>query len=237
MSASCQKRTFGSQSGWSKNNQLGRSHQLHLPKLVRGVKFADYIEVKTRSAAKITRGQEKIVPANGRLKIIGSGSLVIVLALGISYYVERPKYRFEQMAAEVGEGMPGARLISSFKSANLASPVSWFWPATTTWDFALPDPQLLDRFYTYTLFYGQVEPDILLVDVYCEDQTVDIYSLDQPESASPALDPSGAPVTAPSGDTYRLFDTRLVPPATWLPAFCDTDWTTERNAVRTEALQ
>ena len=204
---------------------------------VRGVKFTDCIEVKTQSAANITRRREKIVRANGLLKIIGSGSLIIALALGISYYVERPKYRFEQMAAEVGEGMPGARLIGSFDSVSIASPVSWFWPATTTWDFALPDPQLLDRFYTYTLFYGQVEPDILLVDVYCEDQTVDIYSLNQPESASPARDPNGAPVTAPSGDTFRLFDTELVPPAAWLPAFCDTDWTTEREAVRTEVRQ
>ncbi len=175
------------------------------------------------------------MPASGPLKIISGGLVAITIALGISYLLERPKYDFEKMAAEVGENMPGARLISSFKSVDLASPVSWFWPATTTWDFALPDPILPDRFYSYSLFYGQDEPDILLVDVYCEEQTVDIYSLDQLEGASPALDPFGVPVTAPSGDTYRLFDTELEPPADWLTAFCDTDWTTERNAVRVEA--
>jgi hypothetical protein len=41
----------------------------------------------------------------------------------------------------------------------------------------------------------------------------------------------GEPVVAPNGKTYRRAKTQLPFPPEWLHAFCDTDWTAEREAV------
>lgn len=151
--------------------------------------------------------------------------------LGISYWTELPKYRFEQAAIEVRKRLAGSRLISSFKSADLASPISWFWPATTTWNFAVPDRLMGDRFYTITLVYGEKEPIVYLVDADCKDHEFTWYDLDEPASALPARDLFGEPVLAPSGETYRRSKWQLDPPPGWMQEFCDTDWTVERKAA------
>jgi hypothetical protein len=165
-------------------------------------------------------------------KIAGGWSAGIAIALSLSYYAEWPKYRFERLAAETGQRIPGARLIGSMKSADFASPISWFWPATTTWNFARPDPLMRDRFYTLTLIYDEKEsPIIFLVDADCEARKEVLYDLDQPESAFPARNLWGEPVSAPNGKTYRQLKTNIAPPPEWLHAFCDTDWTTERKAA------
>jgi len=105
------------------------------------------------------------------LAILGASSIVIGVVLGVSYYLELPKYRFEQAAIETAKELPGARLLTSFKSGDLISPISWFWPATTTWNFAVPDPQLQGRFHAFTLIYGEKDPIVYLVDADCKDKS------------------------------------------------------------------
>lgn len=165
------------------------------------------------------------------LKNPGAWALGIAIVLGLSYCSELPKYRFQQDAAETGRIIPGARLVNSFQSADLASPVSWFWPATTTWNFAWPDLLTQDRFYAVTLVYGEDDPLVLLVDADCKNGEVELYDLDQPENALPARTIRGEPVVAPNGKTYRHVDTEQQFPASWVRAFCDTDWTTEKDAA------
>jgi hypothetical protein len=166
----------------------------------------------------------------GNLKIVGGVSAVIAFLLMQSYCSEWPKYRFERVAAETGREIPGARLISSFKSGDLASPVSWFWPATTNWTFAVPDQLTSRRFYTMTMVYNE-EPFVFMVDADCEDHKLIWYDLDEPESAFPARD-FGDPVVAPNGKTYRrMKETNTRDPPQWLHAFCETDWTAEKKAV------
>jgi hypothetical protein len=165
------------------------------------------------------------------LQIISAWFAVIAVVLGISYWTELPKYRFEQAAIEVGKQLPGSRLISSFKSGDLVSPVSWFWPATTTWNFAVPDRVMGDRFYTITLVYGEKEPIVYLVDADCKDHEFTWYDIDEPASALPARDLFGEPVLAPSGETYRRSKSQLDPPPGWMRELCDTDWTVDRKAA------
>ena len=96
----------------------------------------------------------------------------------------------------------------------------------------MPDPLMDGRFYTFAIVYGEEEPTGFLIDADCQDRTVVWYALDQPESAFPALDIFGEPAVAPNGKTYRRFNTKLLAPPEWLHAFCETDWTIERNAAR-----
>jgi hypothetical protein len=167
------------------------------------------------------------------LQIIGAWFAVIGVVLGLSYWSEFPKYRFEKTAIEVGKQLPGSRLISSFKSGDLASPVSWFWPATTTWTFAMPD-RMGGRFYTITLVYSEKEAIVHLIDADCKNHEVTWYDLDKPASAFPARDIFGEPVLAPSGETYRRSKSQHPPPPGWMHEFCDTDWTVERREVASQ---
>lgn len=169
--------------------------------------------------------------ARRAFKIASGWSAGIAIALGLSYCAEWPKYRFEQLAAETGHSIPGARLIGSTQTADFASPISWFWPATTTWNFARPDPLMRNRFYTVTLIYNEESPIVFLVDADCEARKEVLYDLDEPESAFPARDMWGEPVAAPNGKTYRRLNTNTALPLKWLHAFCDTDWTIERKAA------
>jgi hypothetical protein len=61
--------------------------------------------------------------ASRAFKIASGWSAGIAIALGLSYCAEWPKYRFEQLAAETGDSIPGARLIGSTKTADFASPI------------------------------------------------------------------------------------------------------------------
>ena len=162
---------------------------------------------------------------------LGASALGIAIVLGLSYSAELPKYRFQADAAETGRIIPGAKLVSSVQSTELASPVSWFWPATTTWNYAWPDTAKQNRFYAASLVYGEDDPVVLLVDADCKTGTVDLYDLDEPDSALPALTVGGEPVVAPNGKTYRRTNAEHAFPATWMESFCDADWTAEKASV------
>ena len=194
------------------------------------VPIADYIKRRRGDASSII---SKVPLGYMRsLQIIGAWSAIIAIVFGGSYWAEHPKYHFERVAIEVGKQMPGSRVISSFKSGDLASPVSWFWPATTTWNFAVPDRVTGDRFYIITMVYGEKEAIVHLVDANCEDRDLTWYDLNEPASAFPARDIFGEPVLAPSGQTYRLSKSQLSPPPPgWMHEFCDTDWAVERKAA------
>jgi hypothetical protein len=165
------------------------------------------------------------------IKTGGAWVAVIAVVMGTSYCSEAPKYSFARAAAETGRQIPGARLIGSMKSGDLTSPLSWFWPATTTWNFASPDPQMRGRFYLISLQYGEKEPDVWLLDVDCDARNAEWYDLDEPDTALPARNIWGEPVVAPNGKTYRRSNVNMALPKTWLHAFCDTKWTAERKAT------
>jgi hypothetical protein len=165
------------------------------------------------------------------LRIVSGWSVVVLGVLAVSYCSELPKHRFEDRTAESTSAVPGARVIGSKMRRSILSPVSWLWPARTETTFALPDPRVADRFYTMTLAYGEKQPAILLVDADCQTHTLTFSGPDEPQSAEPARDLFGAPVVAANGKTYRRLS--IVPdiPATWIADFCDTNWSSEREAV------
>jgi hypothetical protein len=172
---------------------------------------------------------QSIAPSKS-LKTYGSAALVIALLSGLSYCSEWPKYRFEDDARLAGTKLPGARLLGSFKTADLASPVSWFWPATTTWNYAMPDPLINGRFVLVTLVYDH-DPIIFMVDVDCKARTVTWYDQDEPDNAVPAQDTWGRDVKAPNGKTYRLWKSNYPLPGDEMHTLCDTDWTREKRVV------
>ena len=165
------------------------------------------------------------------LKLACGVALVIAAVLVVSYLSELPRYRFEQVAAELGHRLPEARPISAIKTGHLASPISWFWPAKTVWTFALPDAVVSDRFYIITLMYEEDQPTTRLVDVDCNNRKMIWYDSEEPDTAFPARDLWGQPVLAPNRKTYRRL--RIQPPARpeLMQAFCETDWTAEMKAL------
>lgn len=165
------------------------------------------------------------------LKIAGGWIIGIAVILGWSYWSERPKYNFERMATEVGSNLPGARLIGHSMVVDPASPITWFWPPTTTYNYAMPDPIVGDRFYVMSLVYELKDPSIWLVDPDCKDHTETLYDLDEPDTAFPARDLWGEPVVAPNGKTYRQMKNAIPLPKEWVKAMCDTDWTAEKKAI------
>ena len=166
------------------------------------------------------------------VKNIGMLAGAVAILATLSYCSERPKYHFEKVAAEVGKEIPGARLIDSFQSGDLASPVSWIWSATTTWVYAVPDPLMKNRFLIATLVYGEKDLMPLLEDIDCTSGKSTLYSGENvDETMPPARDIWGDPVKAANGKTFREFTSNIEPTKKRLNAFCHTDWTTERAAV------
>ncbi|MGO8868847.1 MAG: hypothetical protein ACLQME_20350 [Alphaproteobacteria bacterium] len=167
-------------------------------------------------------------------KIIGGCSLVIVVALGLDYCDELPKYHFDRVTSQTEKEIPGARLIKSFKTWDFDSPLTWFWPPTIQRNYAIPF--LVDEhlFVLFTLNYEE-SPTEILIDTHCKSRTVDLYSLNAPASAFPARDWSGRPVVANDGRTYRLAERNAsllkILDEAEVHALCDTDWTAERNAL------
>ncbi len=165
------------------------------------------------------------------LKIAGGWIIGIAIVLGWSYFSERGKYNFERIATEVGSNLPGARLIDHSKIVDPTSPITWFWPPTTTWNYAMPDPIYRDRFIVMSLVYELKDPGIWLVDADCKAHTTTLYDLDEPETAFPARDLFGEPIVAPNGKTYRQMKNAIPLPAGWIKTMCDTDWSAEKKAV------
>jgi len=167
-----------------------------------------------------------------RLETVGRLLLAIAVVFGVSYCAEFPKYQFEKDGFQAATEMPGARLIITRKSGDLASPVSWVWPATTLWTYAIPDPLMRDRFILVMLIYGE-KTTSFLIDADCKQRTIiNWYALDQPTTANPAIGVFGEPVETRDGRIYRVFHPKTSLPANDLHALCDTDWTAERKAVQ-----
>jgi hypothetical protein len=165
------------------------------------------------------------------VKIVAAWVVVLGFVFGGSYLEEAPKYHFERLAMDVGRSVAGARLLSTTQPLELTSPISWFWPAATTVNFATPDPMMQDRFYLLSFVYERHEPDVHLLDADCEARKGEWYDLDEPETAPPARDVLGEPVVARGGKTFRRLRTQIPFPPQWIRAFCDTDWTSERKAA------
>jgi hypothetical protein len=165
------------------------------------------------------------------LKIAGGWIIGIAVVLGWSYFSERPRYNFDRIATEAGSNLPGARLIDHSRVIDPTSPITWFWPPTTTYNYAMPDPIMRDRFYVMNLVYELKDPGVWLADLDCKGRTATLYDLDESETAFPARNLWGEPVVAPNGKTYRLMKNAISIPAGWLRTLCDTNWSTERKAV------
>jgi hypothetical protein len=129
------------------------------------------------------------------------------------------------------------RLIGRSKVVDPASPITWFWPPTTTWNYAMPDPIMRDRFIVMSLVYELKDPGVWLVDVDCNARTETLYDLDEPETAFPARNLWGEPVVAPNGKTYRRMKTAIPLPKDWLKTMCETDWTPEKKAIAAAQLR
>lgn len=166
-----------------------------------------------------------------QLKTVAIVAGAISVLLSLSYCEEMPKYQFEKVAVAVGEQLPGARLIQSFKSGDLASPVSWLRPATTTWVYAIPDAHLKNRFTTIALTYDAQVPSVFLNDVDCIRRTRTVYSDSEDDAAEPALDSAGNLVVSPEGKTYRVFQSNVSSTSIQMTAFCESDWSVERMAI------
>jgi hypothetical protein len=174
--------------------------------------------------------------ASRLFRAVGGWSAGIAIVLGMSFCSEWPKYRFEQAATEIGARFPGSRLILSLTSIGITSPISWLRPAKTTLNFAIPDPLMEARFVTLTIVYEEDHPIVFLWDADCEDHTAILYGLNEPESAFPAIDAFGEPVVAPNQQIFRQRKGQLPAPPEFLHAFCDTDWTAERDGIRAARL-
>jgi hypothetical protein len=171
------------------------------------------------------------------LKIAGGWIAGIGIVLGWSYWSERPKYNFEQIATEAGSSLPGVRLIGHSRLVDPTSPVTWFWPPTTTYNYAMPDPIVGGRFYVMSLVYELKDPGVWLVDADCNGHTETLYDLDEPETQFPARDLWGEPVVAPNGKTYRRMKSAIPLPAAWLKTMCETDWSAERKEAAAARLK
>ena len=169
------------------------------------------------------------------LKTLGGALAAIVTLTLMSYCSEWPKYNFERQIAEAVRSLPGARVIEKQSVTDVTSPIEWFWPPVTRWTFAVPDPLMRDRFFTTTAIYEERDPITQLVDVDCESRTAIRYDPDEPDSALPARTLWGDPVVASNGKVYRRIaakiETTYPEPRRFIDAFCDTDWSAEREAI------
>jgi len=154
----------------------------------------------------------------------------IAMLLGVSFFLELQKHRFEWAAVGLPQHTPGMRVLSSTKSRSLISPVSWFWPARTNFTFAVPDDKVQNRFYVAFLNYGEEFADFY-VDANCDLRDGAWYGLGAAATAVPARDFFGKPIVARNGETFRRIDHELPFPRDLARAFCDTDWTKELEAL------
>jgi hypothetical protein len=163
----------------------------------------------------------------------GEWAALIVGALVLVYFglSVKSRYDFQHRPAEILSELPGSRLIGSTKVLDVTSPISWFWPEEA-WTFALPDPVLNGRFFTFRAEYREKNATgLYLVDADCRDKKLTWYDPEEPDNVFPARDLYGEPVTDADGETYRLSAAQPDPPARWMHEFCDTDWTAERKAA------
>jgi hypothetical protein len=167
--------------------------------------------------------------------------LFVALYLGWCYFEQAGQHRWAPAVAETMEKVPGARLVSSFKSGDLINPVSWFWPATARMVYARPDLSTAEpRFYIMSFGRDDEEeqPSIWLVAIDCEAGTeAHYFPAEAGDKGELAMTGLGDPVMAPDGTIYRRHETDTSLPPDQLTAFCDTDWTRERQALATGVRQ
>ena len=166
----------------------------------------------------------------------GCGFFVLLFAayLGWCYLEVAEQHRYAPEVAEAMAQVPGARLVSSFKSGDLVNPVSWFWAPVTRLVYARPDPSVPTlRFFVLSFGIADPydrQPVIMLHDVDCSARNYVIYFPEQPgDTGEPALTALGGALTAPNGSRFLRHDTRAEPSPELLEAFCDADWSRERR--------
>jgi hypothetical protein len=172
---------------------------------------------------------------NDTAKGCGCVVLFIIAYLGWCYLEQAARHRWAPRIAEEMAKVPGARLVSSFDGGKIINPVSWFWPAEYTIVYARPDILAPDlRFYVmmFSRDDKHEQPSTLLVSVNCKSRTeIDYFPAQAGDKGELAMTVIGQPVVAPDGTIYRRYDTHVPPPSDQLKAFCETDWTPERQAV------
>jgi len=165
--------------------------------------------------------------------------LGLLVVAGIAAYVvlrswldERQKYAFEDRAVEVGRQLPGARLIPTAKVIDPLSVVTWFRPTASVVNFAMPD-LMEGRFTMISMLYEKgMDPDVWIIDAECGERSYYAYTMEG--EGGPALDVFGEPVTTPDGRGFRQAGEEAKLPEQWARAFCETDWTPEREAMAAE---
>jgi hypothetical protein len=186
-------------------------------------------DIKQRVAEAINKNQ---LPKR-RLVEKGEWTALVVGALVLLYFGSsiKSKYDFQHFPTKIVQELPGSRLIGSNKAIDLGSPTSWFWPEHA-WIFAMPDPVMGERFFVFRAEYGEKQATgLFLIDADCKDKKLTWYDPDEPESAFPARDLYGEPVTDGAGETYRRSVAQPDPPKGWMHEFCETDWKAERKAA------
>lgn len=127
-------------------------------------------------------------------------------------------------------------LVSSFDGSEIINPISWFWPAEYRLVYAFPDVSTSEpRFFIMSFGRDEEEeqPAIWLIAVNCVAGTETHYwPARNGESGEPARNALGEPLTAPDGRMYRRHDTDVPPQPARMRAFCETDWSRERQAIR-----
>jgi hypothetical protein len=161
--------------------------------------------------------------------------VVAAAVLGLSYCEEQPKYHFERVARDVGNQLPGTRVIGTTSTSDLASPMSLIRPAKTAWRYAMPHPTILGFFYLMTLDYDTKRPATVLMDTDCTDSTALVSSVEG--KGVPALDLFGRPIVAPGGRVFRhIGDAQKLTPEEHV-AFCKWNWDKERAEVARAVLE
>lgn len=166
---------------------------------------------------------------------------------GCSYFEEMPNYQFEKNARELERTTPGVRRIGATKTADLTSPLSWFRPTEASIRLARPDPIMIGRFEIIVLvrgepqhrpwsgFGGGKELDRmiqLMADTECEDRSISFASPNEDHAAPPLRDVLGQVVVDNEGRIFRVMKNQRKATEEELAAFCDTDWSSELEEIR-----
>jgi len=175
-----------------------------------------------------------VVKISDTAKGCGGLLVVIVAYMWWCYFEQIGNHRWAREVTETMAKVPDARLISSIQGGEIINLVSWFWPADLRLVYARPDITTPEpRFFI--LSFGREdkeESDVELVAVDCKALTETHYwPTTDGESGESARNVLGEPITAPDGRIYRRHDTHVKPAPEHLKAFCETDWTRERQAA------
>lgn len=165
--------------------------------------------------------------------------------LGLSYCNELPKHARANNVEDAIKRTPWVREVRSSYDIDIASPVSWVWPAKREWVIAQPTlPGLTGRRFQVSHVSTQfdydwnadlADPRDYLVDVDCEGRTIRSAHILRVQTEPAMLNPLGQPVVDNEGNIFRYYTGKIVPPIDViereLSAYCDKDWSRERRAL------